>query len=170
MVLGLARLFPHRCCAAPLRLGEGPGARAVHKRIYDATSADGTPDATPHGKFGSWCAWGTLNPAANHNRAGGCATLMRAGAPTDDVRVENAHCVPARETCLSYIADVVLPGEYATGRLACVGPWHACTLTMAEFGLRATPVPAVGQPNPWVARINEIVQQSLNWARALVRG
>ncbi len=98
------------------------------------------------------------------------ATLMRAGAPTDDVRVENAHCVPARETCLSYIADVVLPGEYATGRLACVGPWHACTLTMAEFGLRATPVPDVGQPNPWVARINEIVQQSLNWARALVRG
>jgi hypothetical protein len=96
------------------------------------------------------------------------ATLDRTGAPTAGVRVAEAHCVPARETCLSYIADVVLPGERAVGRLACVGPWRGCTLTMAEFGLRAAPVPDVGLPNPWVARIDVLVQQAVRWARGLV--
>jgi hypothetical protein len=95
-------------------------------------------------------------------------TLIRVGAPTEDVRVEHAGCVPAQETCLSYIADVVLRGEHETGRLACVGPWHDCTLTMAEFGLRAAPVPDVGQPNPWVARIGELFHQVIVWVQGWV--
>jgi hypothetical protein len=31
-------------------------------------------------------------------------------ASASGLRVAEAHCVPARETCLHYIADVILPG------------------------------------------------------------
>lgn len=96
-------------------------------------------------------------------------TLPRVGAPTEGVQIEDAHCVPAHETCLSYIADVVLPGEQTPGRLACVAPWRSCTLTMAAFGLRAAQVPNVEQPSPWIARINEIFQQTINWVRIITR-
>jgi hypothetical protein len=96
------------------------------------------------------------------------ATLDRTGAPTAGLRIEEARCVPARETCLSYIADVVLPDEHDVGRLACVGPWRGCTLTLAEFGLRGAPVPDVGLPNPWVARLDALVQQAVRWARGLI--
>jgi hypothetical protein len=41
-------------------------------------------------------------------------------------------------------------------------------LTLAEFGLRAAPVPDVSLPNPWVARLDALVQQAVRWARGLV--
>ncbi len=95
-------------------------------------------------------------------------TLNRAKAPTNGIRIEDAHCVPARETCLSYIADVTLQNEQVRGRLACVGAWHDCTLTMAEYDLHVAPVPDVGTPHPWIEQIAAVLQQAMGWVRAVV--
>jgi hypothetical protein len=68
--------------------------------------------------------------------------LRREGVSFFDVRVEEARCVPAWETCLSYIADVVVLGERpARGRLACVAPVRGCELWIPELELRGAPVP-----------------------------
>lgn len=87
------------------------------------------------------------------------ATLRQAGAPARGVCIENAQCVPTYETCLSFIADVTLEGEHGTGGLACAEAWRGCTLSMAEFGLRAAPVPDVRPPPPWITEIAEQLAQ-----------
>lgn len=95
-------------------------------------------------------------------------TLREAGAPTAVARIAEAGCVPARETCLSYIADVRIDGERKVGRLACATAWRSCTLTMAEFGLRAAPVPDVAIPHPWTLVLNDLVSQTRTWVRELL--
>jgi hypothetical protein len=90
-------------------------------------------------------------------------TLHQAEAPSIGVQIRNAGCVPAPETCLSYIADVHVGGEEPTGRLACREAWHDCTLTMQEFGLRAAPVPDVLPPHPWMRTIQNLVDQMTAW-------
>ncbi len=110
--------------------------------------------------------WDSLPPTTIE--AAVAVTLNQANAPTNGIAIENAHCVPARETCLSYIADVTLQNEHIRGRLACVGAWHDCTLTMAEYGLRAAPVPDVGRPHPWIEQMTALVQQAMGWVRAVL--
>jgi hypothetical protein len=96
-------------------------------------------------------------------------TLQQNGANVAKVTIMNAQCVPSRDTCLSYIADVVIGTERESGRLACRTPWQACTLTMAEFGLRAAIVPDVGERNPLVTELQTALQEGANWIRRLVK-
>ncbi|GEM_PF-2986794 len=91
--------------------------------------------------------------------------LRNRGAPTEHIQITNAHCVPSRDTCLSYIADVVIAHERNPGRLACAAPWHACTLTMAEFGMRAAAVPDVSDPHPWITTAEAIIQSTITWVQ-----
>ncbi|HWQ16167.1 MAG TPA: hypothetical protein VNL77_25425 [Roseiflexaceae bacterium] len=69
------------------------------------------------------------------------------GVPYREVRVEEARCVPAWETCLRYIADVEVLGERpARGRLACARPVRGCELWLPELGLHGAPVPDPAPP------------------------
>jgi len=92
-------------------------------------------------------------------------SLRRQGAPTTHIQIADAHCVPSRDTCLSYIADVVIADERNPGRLACAKPWRACTLTMAEFGLRAAAVPDVSDQHPWITTAEAIIQSTITWVQ-----
>lgn len=109
----------------------------------------------------------TLPPATIEEAV--AITMRETGAPTAVVRIAEAGCVPARETCLHYIADVRIDGEHEAGRLACAAPWHDCTLTMAEFGLRAAPVRDVAVPHPWTLVLDDLVSQTRAWVRELLR-
>lgn len=115
------------------------------------------------GGFGGAARYAVLALPPATIEAAVAATLSQAGAPTRGVRVANARCVPAYETCLSFIADVALEGERQSGRLACVEPWRDCTLTMAQFGLRAAPVPDVRPPPPWRVNLDEQLLRLSRW-------
>jgi hypothetical protein len=94
-------------------------------------------------------------------------TLARAGAVTRGVRVTNAQCVPAQETCLSYIADVEVIGQDAVGRLSCTAAWEGCTLWMAELGVHRMPVPLVVPPHPWLRQLATQAHRLDAWLRGV---
>lgn len=96
------------------------------------------------------------------------ATLLRAGAPTAGLRIENVACIPDHSVCMRYIADVRLADEHVIGRLSCEAAWRDCALTMAEYGLRAVSVPELGRPHPLTMTLRNMAQRAFNWALALV--
>ncbi len=97
--------------------------------------------------------------------------LVQADIPYQALSLENGHCIPTREYCRSYIADVVIRGPaLVRGRMSCQAPGAGCTLWIVEYGMRGTVLSDVRPYPAWLIAIQNQAERAGHWLRERISG
>ena len=111
----------------------------------------------------STCFLGSAGRAPDTIEQAVAQTLAGHGVAEQNVRVQQAVCMPSHDTCLRVVADVTVAGKNEIGRLACERYWTGCTLTMAGYGMHLAPVPDVASPPALVTHLRATFKRVLRW-------
>jgi hypothetical protein len=113
----------------------------------------------------STCLLGSASQSPDTIEQAAAETFAGHGITEPNVRVQQAACMPSRDTCLRVVADVVVSGKSEIGRLACKRYWTGCTLTMAGYGLHLAPVPDVASPTALAMQLRTVFKRALKSAQ-----